>query len=54
MEPVSTVVDLDPSHLFRGNFGFSQGLENNVWLNVSYCNISWDRSYNSTKGSEQV
>ena len=57
MDPVSTVVDLDPSHLFRGNFGFSQGLENNVWLNggqVSYCNISWDRSYNSTKGSEQV
>ena len=52
MDPVSTVVDLDPSH-----FGFSRGLENTVWLNggqVSYCNISWDRSYNSTKGSEQV
>ena len=30
--PVSTVVDFDPSHLFRGNFGFSRGLENNVWL----------------------
>ena len=30
MDSVSTVVDLDPSHLFRGNFGFSQGLENNV------------------------
>ena len=27
-----------------------------MWLNggqVSYCNISWDRNYNSTKGSEQ-
>ena len=33
MDPVSTVVDLDPSHLFRGNFGFSRGFENNVWLN---------------------
>ena len=31
MDPISTVIDLDPSHLFRGNFGFSRGLENNVW-----------------------